>query len=170
MLGVDGIMILISACLLGLNTKYNGKSNYNELLVKYSHLGRYIPVCPEQLGGLSTPREPSEIINNLEECCPDGFYKVVTQSGKDNTSNFISGAEQVLHITRSFPVSAAILKENSPSCGVNMIYDGTFSKRLVHGSGITASYLKANAVPVYIETEITEELLKKLMEEDKIFV
>lgn len=159
-------MILISACLLGLKTKYNGKSNYNELLINYSHLGRYIPVCPEQLGGLSTPREPCEIIWWFKDCVSINSPKVISQSGRDTTANFISGAEQVLHISRSFPVSAAILKENSPSCGVNMIYDGTFTKKLAHGAGVTSALLKKESIPVYSEKEITEELLEKLMESD----
>lgn len=103
-----------------------------------------IPVCPEQLGGLSTPREPSEICGN----------RVINKSGEDVTSQYEKGAQEALKIAELFGCSAAVLKKRSPSCGVGEVYDGTFSKRLVTGMGITAQFLKSNGIEVYGEDEL----------------
>ena len=140
--------ILISACLLGINCKYNGKNNYNSLIEKLKEKYILISFCPEQMGGLSTPRNPSEIKRD----------KVISSAGDDVTINFIAGANKALDISKKENISIAILKEGSPSCGSNYIYDGTFTKTKVDGMGITARLLKNNNIKIYNENEI-ESLL-----------
>jgi len=139
-----GIMKLCSACLLGIRCRYDGKNKPNKKVIKLARKGFLIPVCPEQLGGLSTPRESSEQRKG----------KVITKSGKDVTKNFKKGAEEVLKLAKIFSIKEAILKQRSPSCGCGEIYDGTFSGKIVKGDGITASLLKKNKIKVISEEEI----------------
>ena len=138
--------ILISACLLGINCKYNGKNNYNSLIEKLKEKYILIPICPEQMGGLSTPRNPSEIKGD----------KVISSAGDDVTTNFIAGANKALDIAKKENISIAILKEGSPSCGSNYIYDGTFTKTKVDGMGITARLLSNNNIKIYNENNFGE--------------
>ena len=156
-------MIIVSACLLGLNTKYDGKTNAHALIQKYSAMGKFIPVCPEQLGGLSTPRVPVEIIGGTGQDVLSGRCVVQGEPGEVVTSEFILGAKEVLKIVRMFEVTAAILKERSPSCGVNYIYDGSFSHRMKLGQGVTAAILKEHNIPIYSEEGLTEERLVELL-------
>ncbi len=142
--------LLVSACLLGENCKYNGGNNYNEAVQKLGVKFDLVPVCPEVFGGLETPREPCEII--------DG--RVMTKSGQDCTAEYTDGAEKTLYIANECNAVYALLKEKSPSCGKSCIYDGTFSKRLVNGRGVTADLLLKNGVLVFGESEI-----KKLLDE-----
>lgn len=158
-------MILVSSCLLNLNTRYDGKSNNNSILMEYSLFGKFIPVCPEQLGGLSTPRNPAEISGGTGEDVLAGTAKVINSKDEDVTLNFIKGAEEVLKIIKTIPVTAAILKEKSPSCGVYFIYDGSFNSVKTTGIGVTAALLKSLNIPIYSGNEITDELLKKLLKE-----
>lgn len=136
--------ILISACLVGDNTKYDGKNNLNDkiplLLEKYE----LVPFCPEVEGGLKSPRKPSERKND----------RVKMSDGRDVTKNFISGAELALNICRYLGIKIAILKENSPSCGVHKIYDGSFSHKLINGQGVTAERLKKEGITIISEDEI----------------
>lgn len=127
------------------------------------HLGKFIPACPEQLGGLSTPRPPAEIVVGSGEDVLNGKTKVITISGEDITMQFIKGAEETLKITNAFPIKAAILKERSPSCGVHQIYDGSFNNILKKGQGLTTAILKKENIPVYSEEELTKELLEELL-------
>lgn len=160
-------MIIVSACLLGLNTKYDGTTNAHELIQKYSSLGKFIPVCPEQLGGLPTPRSPMEIVNGtgqdvlLGQCAVHGRQREVV------TSKFVLGAKEVLKIVEMVTVTAAILKERSPSCGVNHIYDGSFSHLIKPGQGVTTAILKEQNIPVYSEEELSEERLLELLRDDE---
>ena len=101
-------------------------------------------ICPEQLGGLPTPREPSERRADA----------VVSRSGADVTAQFRRGAEQALHLARLYGCKAAVLKERSPSCGSGEVYNGTFSGRLTPGDGVTAALLKANGIAVYCESDL----------------
>jgi uncharacterized protein YbbK (DUF523 family) len=156
-------MILISSCLLGIHAKYDGGNNYTELLARYAKLGKYLPVCPEQLGGLTTPRQPVEIVGGSADDVLNGRAKAVTVSGVDVSGPFIKGAQEVAAIARNFPVTAAILKERSPSCGVSSIYDGSFGHVVIRGQGVTALLLKELGIPVYSETEVAEELLLRLL-------
>lgn len=130
--------ILVSACLLGINCKYNGKNNQNEKVLKLGDKHMLIPVCPEQLGGLTTPREPSER-------CGD---RVINKLGADVTENYIRGAEEALKIAKLFGCKKAVLKEKSPSCGMGKIYDGAFSGTLVEGDGVTVRLLCENGIEV----------------------
>lgn len=157
-------MILVSSCLLGIYAKYDGtRTNENSLLMKYKDRGKYIPVCPEQLGGLCTPRHPVEIIGGSGEDVLKGQARTKNNHGEDVTTQFIRGAEQVLYIASNFPVQAAILKERSPSCGVSCIYDGSFSHLVRAGRGVAAAILNQRKIPLYSEEELTEELLQELL-------
>lgn len=131
-------MILVSACLCGINCKYNGKNNYNEEVFKLVKDGLAIPVCPEQLGGLTTPRIPSEI--------KDG--RVINKEGKDVTDNFKKGALEVLELCKKLNITKVILKSKSPSCGKGKIYNGNFDGTLVEGNGILTEILLKNNIEV----------------------
>ncbi|EGW36549.1 DUF523 domain-containing protein [Desulfosporosinus sp. OT] len=159
-------MIIVSACLFGLNTKYDGKANAHALIQKYSSQGKFIPVCPEQLGGLTTPRFPVEIIAGTGQDVLAGRCMVKGELGEDVTQQFIQGAKETIKIGEMVKVTAAILKERSPSCGVNTIYDGTFTHRILLGQGVTAAILKESNIPIYSEEELTEENLIKLLGDD----
>lgn len=160
-------MIIVSACLLGLNTKYNGKTNAHALIQKYGAMGKFIPVCPEQLGGLPTPREPVEIINGTGQEVLLGRCSVQGEQGEVVTRQFIKGANEVLKIAEMVNVTAGILKERSPSCGVNCIYNGSFSHETLLGQGVTAALLREHNIPLYSEEELTEERLKELLSDDE---
>lgn len=140
--------LLISACLIGTNCKYNGKNNYLELVEELKKKYELIPVCPEILGGLDIPRNPSEIKNN----------KVISNKGIDVTKEFNLGAKSTLEITMNNNVKIALLKDGSPSCGSNYVYDGTFSKTKIKGNGITSILLKENGIKVFSENEISKLL------------
>ena len=135
-------MILISACLIGINCKYNGQNNFNKKALELVKKGKAIPICPEQLGGLSTPRNPSEIklINNKKY--------VFDNQNKDVTKNFINGANEVLKLAKELKITKAILKSRSPSCGIGKIYSGNFDGKLVQGNGILAELLIDNGIEV----------------------
>ena len=138
--------VLISACLLGVDCKYNGGNNRlpEEKLQKLKADCELIPVCPEAYGGLTTPRAPSERLGG----------GVVSSTGRDVTAEFQRGAAAALHLAQLFDIKTAILKENSPSCGCGTIYDGTFSGTLVPGNGVTAELLKAHGITVIGESKI----------------
>lgn len=160
-------MIIVSSCLLGVNAKYNGTaSNKNELLMKYCHLGKYLPVCPEQLGGLGTPRKPVEIIGGSGEDIIRGLRKAKNSLQEDVTKEFTRGAEETLRLAQLFQVKAAILKERSPSCGVHKIYNGEFSHEIRAGSGVTAELLRQNGILTYSEEDLCEDLLIQLIREN----
>lgn len=140
--------VMVSACLLGDDVKYNGKNNYNESLVEFlkdKHC-EIIKICPEIMGGLP-------IIRSIAERKGDS---VINIEGKDVTQNFKLGANKALQLAKENNISVAILKKNSPSCGVNTIYDGTFSHKVIAGDGITAEVLKKNGILVYHEENYKE--------------
>ena len=140
--------ILISACLLGARCRYDGASKEHLEVLKLAERHTLVPVCPEQLGGLPTPRTPSERQGDA----------VCTREGKDVTEAYRRGAEEALRLCRMLGCEAAVLKERSPSCGCGEIYDGTFTGTLTAGDGVTAELLKANGIPVYGESRIGELL------------
>lgn len=146
-------MYLISACLAGVNCKYNGGNNLNPKIVQLLKEKKAILICPEQLGGLSTPRLPSEIITDKE-----GNKRVINIEGKDLTKEFLKGAEETLKIAKLAGVEAAILKARSPSCGKGKIYDGQFRGKLIEGNGITAELLEKNGIKIYTEEDDIEHL------------
>ena len=145
-------MILVSACLLGIDCKYNGLNNKNENVLKYLEGKEYIIACPEQLGGLTTPRNPSEIIkvgeNEIDE------YKLLSNEGKDVSKNFVKGAKETLKIAKIFNCTEAILKEGSPSCGSSFIYDGSFTGKKISGQGVTTYLLRKNNIKVISENQV----------------
>lgn len=140
--------ILVSACLLGVKCRYDGRDNFSHKLSALKEKHTLIPVCPEIMGGLPTPRAPSEV--------QDG--RVISNAGDDVTENFRRGAMEALRLAEFFGCGCAVLKERSPSCGLGSIYDGTFSKTLVPGSGVTAALLTENGITVYGESEIDKLL------------
>lgn len=140
--------LLVSACLLGENCKYNGGNNYTPAVEALRERFEVIPVCPEQLGGLPTPRTPSERAGG----------RVLTRDGRDVTEAFRQGAEKTLAIAQAEGAARAVLQVRSPSCGCGTIYDGTFSGKLVHGKGVTAQLLEQNGIKVYDSTRINELL------------
>ena len=140
--------LLISACLLGACCRYDGASKAHPLAALLAERHTLVPVCPEQLGGLPTPRPPAERRGG----------RVVTQSG-DVTEQYLRGAEETLKLCKLLGCEAAVLKERSPSCGRGQVYDGTFSGTLTAGDGVTAELLAAHGILVYGESQI-EKLLK----------
>lgn len=142
--------LLISACLLGLRCRYDGESKPIMQMVALMEQYHLVPICPEQLGGLPTPREPSERQGSA----------VRTRSGVEVSEQYRRGAEQALQLARLYGCKAALLKERSPSCGSGEIYDGSFTGRLTPGDGVTAELLKENGIAVYGESEI-EALLQQ---------
>lgn len=137
--------ILVSACLLGANCRYDGNNGKNEDVLELLDGYHLVPVCPEQLGGMETPRFASE---------RRGPKTVINQSGQDVTAFFIKGAEETLKLAEIFDCKKAILKERSPSCGHGMIYDGTFTGNKIPGSGVTAALLEKNGIEVIGESKI----------------
>lgn len=140
--------ILISACLVGDNVKYDGGNNKNPLIEKLLEKYELVPFCPEVEGGLPIPRHASEqrgeqVVNDIDEDVSDEFYR---------------GADLALNICLYLKITKAILKERSPSCGVHSIYDGTFSHKVIPGMGVTAALLKRKGITVYSEDEIPELL------------
>jgi len=138
------VNILVSACLLGLNCKYSGGNNISERIVELKNRYNLIPVCPEQLGGLATPRNPAEISKGL----------IFDSQGKDVTEYFKKGARETLALAKLFNCPIAILKSKSPSCGIDRVYDGTFEGRLVPGMGMTAQLLKESGITVMCDEDI----------------
>lgn len=130
--------LAVSACLLGENCKYNGGNNYNEKVVEFVKGHDIIPICPEIMGGLPTPREPSEIINGV----------VKHKDGASVDTEFRKGAELALNKVITNGAEIVILQSRSPSCGVKYIYDGTFSGSLIPGQGVFAKLLKENNIRV----------------------
>jgi len=145
---------LVSACLLGVNCRYNGQNNLNEKVMQLAAKEVLIPVCPEQLGGLGTLREPMGIIGGGGSEVLDGKVRVINECGRNVTENLARGAEEVLKIARSLGVKGAILKARSPSCGCGKIHDGTSPSRLVKGDGVTAALLKRNGIRVVTEDDL----------------
>ena len=133
-------MIFVSGCLVGINCKYNGGNNFNEKIFNMVKEGKAIPICPEQLGGLSTPRKPSEIK------IIDGKRRVVEK--------FEKGAKEALELAKKLNITKAILQPRSPSCGVGKIYSGNFDRKLVDGNGITAELFRKNGIEVISCDEI----------------
>ncbi len=142
-------MILISACLLGVDCKYNGKNNFKEEIINHFKDKNIVPVCPEQLGGLSTPRLPAEIKGGDGKDVLAGCAKVIRVDGVDVTEEFVKGANETLKIAKNLGSAKAILKSRSPSCGFGQIYDGNFNSTLTNGDGVTAALLKENGIEVY---------------------
>ena len=130
--------LLVSACLLGARCRYDGSCAAHPLAGRLAERHQLVPVCPEQLGGLPTPRPPAERRGE----------RVVTQSGEDVTERYRRGAEETLRLCRMLDCEAAVLKERSPSCGAGAVYDGTFSGVLASGDGVTAALLREHGIEI----------------------
>lgn len=145
-------MIIVSACLCGVDCKYNGGNNKNERVLEFLKGKDYEMICPEEFGGLPTPRVPSEIV------LIDGEKLVKTKEGLDVTKEFYLGAEKSLEIAKSLGATLAILKARSPSCGNLQIYDGSFTGTLKKGAGITAKLFTLNNIEVISEEDLENRL------------
>ena len=165
--------ILVSACLIGVHCRYDGKcqdiEHFNEKLLQLMEKYKLIPVCPEVYGGLPTPRIPAEIVSgNLKvahnqslSCVHENALSkrnVINKAGVDVTAQFEAGAKEACYLAKLYNCKYAILKKRSPSCGNGQIYDGTFSKTLVDGDGITTAALKAQGIIVFDEDSCGELL------------
>ncbi len=186
-------MILVSMCLAGINCNYKGESKPNEKVKELIRRGLALPMCPEQLGGLPTPRSGSRIISGKGEEVIEGRSRVITDNSKDVTSNYLRGAELVLHLCRQFSINIAVLKQGSPSCGKGKTQGGRNQKfsiniavlkqgspscgkgktqggrnqrMLVGGNGVTTALLEKNGIKVYSEEDLErEEIWKKLLDD-----
>ena len=138
------MIIVVSACLLGKNCKYSGGNNFCPRVASLTGNNTLIPVCPEVIGGLPTPRTPSERIGD----------RVMTKDGRDVTAEFRLGAEKAMETVRNVKPDLIILQPHSPSCGKGKIYDGTFSGRLIDGDGVFAGMAKAEGFKVLTAEEI----------------
>jgi len=142
--------VLVSACLLGENCKYNGTNNYNDIIVEFIRGHEVMAVCPEVLGGLSVPRKPAEIVYGM----------IMTEEGISVNKEFHEGAALALKQALNGKIDMAILQSRSPSCGVNQIYDGTFSGRLIEGQGVFAEMLRGAGIKVVDAEDIKKENLE----------
>jgi uncharacterized protein YbbK (DUF523 family) len=136
--------VLVSACLAGFPCRYDGRAKTDDRVVALVLAGQAVPVCPEQLGGLTTPRRPAEVVAG----------RVVDADGDDVTDAFRRGAEATLVLAQRYGCTRAILKANSPSCGCGRVYDGTFTGALVPGNGVTAELLSRHGMAVSTEADL----------------
>ena len=147
-------MRLISACLLGMRCTWSGNDNKNDRAIELSKVETLIPVCPEQLGGLATPRAPQEIQRGTGEDVLDNVCRVLNKNGDDVTSEFIRGAEETLEIVRQLNIKEFIARSRSPSCGCGRVYDGTFRDRLIDGDGVTTALLRRSGIRITPEKDL----------------
>lgn len=139
---------VVSACLAGLPCRYDGGSNLRPAVARLVEAGEAVPVCPEVLGGLPTPRTPCERKDD----------RVIDKLGNDRTAEFASGAEAALYIAEEYGCCAAILKARSPSCGCGHIYDGTFSRTLIEGDGLFAALLREKNFEIFTEETFPSDI------------
>ena len=137
-------MIIVSACLAGVQCRYDGAGKPCEAVIRLVAEGKAMPVCPEQLGGLPTPRMSAELKGG----------KIIRKDGVDVSDEFNKGAQEALKLAKLVGAKEAILKSRSPSCGVGKIYDGSFSGTLIEGDGVFAALCKSNDIEVKTEEEI----------------
>ena len=162
-------MILVSACLLGQLVRYKGDGCAQELLTAPEVRKHLVPICPECAGGLPTPRPPAEIQGaGGGSGVWQGTAKVINNIGQDVTEAYCAGAQEAVLLTHTQHITAAILKERSPSCGTHAIYDGSFSGCKLTGQGVAAATLAEAGITLYSEEELTAELINHLLEQDKL--
>ena len=136
--------VLVSACLIGENCKYDGKNNYSQKLMDFLKDKEYVAVCPEMLGGLKSPRIPCEIVNGV----------VMNRAGENVDKYFREGAQKALQIAKENNIDMAVLQQRSPTCGAGIIYDGTFSGNKIPGNGVFAQLMIDNGFKVIREDEL----------------
>lgn len=146
-----GVIKIVSACLTGCKCRYDNKSALSHGIENLVQNRQAVPVCPEQFGGLPTPRFPAEIVGGDGFDVLDGNAKVIDSQGNDVTQEFIDGAHRALNVALTIGATEAILKKNSPSCGSNLIYDGSFTGNKKKGVGVTSALLIRNGVSVTSE-------------------
>jgi len=142
----DKVRVLVSQCLLGIDCRYDGGNNYREEMARLMEMCEVIPVCPEILGGMTTPRAPSERLEG----------RVVSRDGADVTAAFDRGAMQALRLAKMYGAGYAVLKQSSPSCGSATIYDGTFTGKKIPGKGVTAEAFEKEGIRIFDEKHIGE--------------
>ena len=145
--------VLVSACLAGIPVRHDGSSNRRSVVAELVAQGRAVLVCPEVDGGLGTPRPAAEISGGDGHDVLEGRARVLTGEGADVTEAYVAGARKALEAARAAGAEVAILKARSPSCGRDLIYDGTHSRTLAAGDGVTAALLRANGIRVLTEEE-----------------
>lgn len=145
------MVIMVSACLLGTPCRYDGKSKPNEKIIDYLKDKEYIEICPECAGKLPIPRTPCEIIGGDGHDVLSGAAKVCSVDGIDRTSEYLTGAQQVINDALAKKVDFIIFKENSPSCGVNLINDGTFTKTRISGQGVSTALAAEKGIKIFSE-------------------
>ncbi|MGG4547775.1 DUF523 domain-containing protein [Rossellomorea marisflavi] len=152
-------MLVVSACLAGMKVRYNGTDCLEDVIGEMVRSGKAVTVCPEILGGFQTPREPAEIQGGTGEDVLDGTARVVDRSGADVTEQYIAGAIETLGICQNMGATEIVLKENSPSCGSSMIYNGDFSGEKIQGEGVTTALLKRHGIKVWSEEDAVNEFV-----------
>ena len=151
-------LILASSCLAGLKVRYNGTDSLDDRIHRLIMENKAITICPELLGGFSTPREPAEIVGGDGEDVLNGKAKVIEKSGRDVTKLYLKGAYATLKKAQEVDATTIILKEYSPSCGSAMIYNGEFKGNKVDGIGVTTALLRRNGLKVISEDNLTDFL------------
>ncbi|MGD0565907.1 MAG: DUF523 domain-containing protein [Candidatus Goldiibacteriota bacterium] len=152
-------MIFVSACLAGVKTRYDGTDRLDEKIRALVVSGAAIPLCPEVLGGRGIPRETIEITGGDGAQVLSGRARVVDQKGGDHTKEILEGVDEFIKAAKAMGVAAVILKTKSPTCGHKKIYDGTFTGKLIDGSGVLSAALEKESIKIYTE-ENCGELLK----------
>lgn len=150
--------ILVSSCLLGCRVRYDGADNNidDQILLQWQQDDRLVSLCPEVTGGLPIPRPACEIVGGDGAKVLLNKAKVLSKSGEDFSEQYINGANIALELVKKHSIKIAILKKNSPSCGNNQIYDGTFTRNKIAGSGVVSSLLMQNGVKVFNESQLQE--------------
>jgi uncharacterized protein YbbK (DUF523 family) len=138
-------MIIVSACLLGENCRYDGKNCFNQEIYEFVKNKKVVKVCPEVFSGFGTPRTPIEIIKYVNN------IKVISKDGKDVTKRIINGCKECFDSLKGENIEYAILKSKSPTCGFGKVYDGSFNGRIINGNGVFAEMLKQNGIKIYNE-------------------
>lgn len=151
-------MIIVSACLCGVNCKYNGGNNLNNEILNLFKRGEAVLICPEQLGGQCTPRAAHEICNGTGADVIDGKAKIIGPLGDDATDEFLKGAYESLKIAEDCGAKIAILKSRSPSCGLGEIYDGSFEGKKIKGNGVTAELFLRNGIKIFTEESFNDNI------------
>jgi uncharacterized protein YbbK (DUF523 family) len=146
--------VLVSACLAGRACAYDGSHRANDVILQLVRDGRAVLVCPEEEGGLPTPRPAAEIEGGNGADVLDGSGRVVTDAGVDVTAEYLEGARIAVDRAASEGCRAAILKARSPACGCGAVYDGSFTRRLGSGDGVTAAALRAAGVELWTEEDV----------------
>lgn len=151
-------MIIVSSCLAGMKVRYNGTDCLNAGIQQLLDSGRAVTVCPELMGGFSTPREPAEITGGSGRDVLEGKARVADRTGNDVTAMYVAGAYAALKQARSLGATMVVLKENSPSCGSSMIYSGDFAGVKMPGEGVTAALLRLHGIEVISENQLPARL------------